>query len=244
MCRMIGIAFRREYPMETLLDLSDVAKNGLVPGEPIPGHRDGWGIVSFRHGTPLYVGRSSRPIFNDESFDSARRDVLKIDTPNILIAHARALSTGAATIPNTHPFVMDGIVLCHNGTVKNIRFKPRHPVKGETDTEVLLAKLADRVEESGDLANSIKDLITEDVRTHEFSAAIMFISDGKRLFAYREFNPGKSAEYYDLRMAVCDDRVAFFQETRMGYTGEVSQIENGELVTVDLDLNVRREMVR
>jgi len=126
MCRMIGIAFRREYPMETLLDLSDVAKNGLVPGEPIPGHRDGWGIVSFRHGTPLYVGRSSRPIFNDESFDSARRDVLKIDTPNILIAHARALSTGAATIPNTHPFVMDGIVLCHNGTVKNIRFKPRY----------------------------------------------------------------------------------------------------------------------
>jgi len=244
MCRMVGIVFRRELPMEALLDLRDVARTGLIPDEPVPGHRDGWGIVSFRNGAPLYIGRSSRPVFNDDSFDSALRDVLKVEAPNILIAHARALSSGAATIPNTHPFVMDGIVLCHNGTVRNIKFEPRHPVKGETDTELLLARLADKVEESGDLAGSIKNLISDDIHLHEYSAAIMFISDGKRLYAYRDFSPGKSAEYYDLRMAVCDDCVAFFQETKMGYRGEVSQLQNGELVTVDLDLNVQKEMLR
>jgi len=243
MCRMLGIVFRERFPMGPLLDLRDVARSGVVPDEPAPGHKDGWGIVSFRNGAPLYVGRSSRPIFNDESFESALQDVLKIQAPNILIAHARALSSGAATIPNTHPFVMDGIVLCHNGTVKNIDFNPRHPVKGETDTEKLLARLADRVEDSGDLARSIKDLVIEDIHTHDYSAAILFISDGKRLFAYRDFAPGKSAEYYDLKMAACGDSIAFFQETRTGYKGDVSQVESGELVTVDLDLKVKREML-
>jgi len=244
MCRMVGIVFRREFPMEALKDLRDVAKYGLIPDEPIPGHRDGWGIVSFRNGGPLYIGRSSRPISNDNSFDSALQDVLKVEAPNILIAHARALSNGAATIPNTHPFVMDGIVLCHNGTVRDIKFKPRHPVKGETDTELLLARLADRVEDTGDLADSIKSLISDDIHSHEYSAAIMFISDGKRLYAYRDYSPGKSADYYNLKMAVGDESVAFFQETKAGYEGEVLQIENGELVTVDLDLNVRREVLR
>src|SRR4030067_39065 len=243
MCSMVGVVFRREFPMGSLIDLREVARTGMIPDEESPGHKDGWGIVSFRNGSPLYVGRSSRPIFLDESFESARRDVLRIPAPNILIAHARALSTGTATIPNTHPFIIDGTALCHNGTVKNLEFQTRHAVKGETDSERLLARLTDRVEEGGDLEKSIKDLISEDIHTREYSAAIMFISDGRKLYAYRDFSPGRSGEYYDLMMVASADSVGFFQETSMGYEGEMSQIENGELVTVDLDLNVRREMI-
>ena len=243
MCRMVGVVFRNEFPIESLNDLRDVARHGMIPGEPDPGHNDGWGIVSFRNGTPLYVGRSSRPIFNDESYESALCDVPKLEVPNILVAHARALSNGAATIPNTHPFVMDGIVLCHNGTVKNIKFKSRHQVKGETDTEKLLARLADKVEDGDDLGRSVKQLIKEDIHSNEYTAAILFISDGKKLYAYRDFSIGKSPVYYDLKMAVCDDHIAFFQETRSGYRGKLYQIEDKELVTVDLDLNVQREML-
>jgi glutamine amidotransferase len=240
---MLGIVFRREFPMNALIDLKEVARTGKIPGEEVPGHKDGWGIVSFRNGSPLYVGRSTRPIFLDKSFDSARQDVQKLGAPNILIAHARAFSTGAATIPNTHPFIMDGVALCHNGTVKNIKFHTRHAVKGETDSEKLLARLVDRTEESGDLERSIKDLISEDIHPSEYTAAIMFMSDGKKLFAYRDFSPGTSGEYYNLKMAVTPDSVAFFQETRTGYKGDVSQVESGELVTVDLDLKVKREML-
>lgn len=244
MCRMIGVVFRREFPMGSLIDLREVARTGEIPGKEVPGHKDGWGIVSFRNGSPLYVGRSSRPIFLDDSYDSAREDVSKIRAPNILIAHARALSTGTPTIPNTHPFIIDGIALCHNGTVRGVKFQTRHAAKGETDTEKLLARLVDRAEVSGDLEESIKDLILKDIHSLAYTAAIMFISDGKKLYAFRDFSSGKSAEYYDLKMAMGSDCIAFFQETRMGYEGEVSQIENGELVIVDLDLNVRREMVR
>jgi len=243
MCRMVGVVFRCEFPMSALLDLKEVARTGRIPDEPTPGHRDGWGIVSFRHGSPLYVGRSCRPIFNDDSYESARHDILKLEAPNIVIAHARALSSGSATIPNTHPFVMNGIVLGHNGTVHDIKFQTRYKAKGETDSEKLLARLADRFEDSGDLESSIKDLVIEDIHPLEYSAAIMFISDGKRLFAYRDFSPGKSGEYYNLNMAVLDDSVSFFQETRAGYEGDVSQIENGELVSVDLDLKLKRSMI-
>jgi len=241
---MVGIVFRREFPMNALIDLKEVARTGRIPGEEVPGHMDGWGIVSFRNGSPLYVGRSTRPIFLDKSFDSARQDVQKLGAPNILIAHARALSTGAATIPNTHPFIMDGVTLCHNGTVKDIMFQTRHSVKGETDTERLLARLVDRVEDSGDLELSIKDLISRDIRPSEYTAAVMFVSDGRNLYAYRDFSPGRSPEYYDLKMVTSSDSIVFFQETRMGYDGDVSQVQNGELVTVDLDLKVKREMLR
>ena len=243
MCRMVGTVFRNDLPTGALLDLREVARTGMIPGEPVPGHKDGWGIVSFRNGSPLYVGRSCRPIFNDESFESALKDVQKIEAPNILIAHARALSRGVASIPNTHPFVMDGIVLCHNGTVENIRFTTRHSVKGETDSEKLLARLVDRFEDSNDLGESVKGLITEDVHSHAYTAAIMFISDGKKLYAYRDFSAERSPEYYDLKMALRDDSVSFFQETKSGYEGEISQIEKSELVTVDLELGVRREIL-
>lgn len=244
MCRMVGVVFRRGFPMSSLADLSEVARTGEIPGEPQPGHKDGWGMVSFRNGSPFYIGRSTRPIFMDPSFDSARKDISKVVSPNILLAHARALSKGAATIPNTHPFIMDGITLCHNGTVNDIKFRPRHAVKGETDSELLLARLADRVEDSGDLEGSIRRIITDDIRTSDYSAAIMFISDGKRLFAHRDYGPGRSAEYYDLKMAVGQQSIIFFQETRAGYEGDISQVEKGELVSVDLDLKVRREIIR
>ena len=243
MCRMVGVVFRHEFPMETLLDLRKVAEVGLHQDGSPPGHGDGWGIVSFRGGSPRYIGRSCRPMFIDNSFDSALEDVKKTGPPNVLIAHARALSTGAATIPNTHPFIIDGLVLCHNGTVRNIKFEPRHPSRGETDTERLLARLADRVEDSGDLERSIKELILKDIHSHEYTAAIMFISDGRRMFAYRDVGPWNSEAYYDLKMAIRPDCVIFFQETQVNLAGEVSQIRNGELVVVDLDLNIRREMI-
>ena len=244
MCRMTGVVFRQGFPMGALIDLKDVAKDGKIPGETVLGHNDGWGIVSFRNGSPYYVGRSSRPISIDESYKAASFDVSKLQGPNILIAHARALSKGVASIPNTHPFVIGGIAMCHNGTVKNIDFKPHHPVRGETDSEMLLARLADRAEDSGDLETAFHDLITEDVHSREYTAAIMFVSDGKRLFAYRDYSHGKSPEYYDLRMSVSPSSVVFFQETRTEPEGMVSQIENGELVAVDLDLRVKRAMIR
>ena len=243
MCRMVGVVYKGKFPTGSLDDLRHVSEVGKIPDEEQLGHRDGWGIVSFRNGSPRYIGRSSRWAYQDPSFDSARKKIPQLEPPNILIAHVRALSTGDASLPNTHPFVMGGLVLAHNGTMTDFKPATRHRPKGETDSELLMAILADRMEDEKNLRSAVRSLIREDISTHPFSAAILLISDGKKLFGYRDFGPGRSPDYYDLRIARCGDCVVLFQETRMDYECELPRIRKGELAIVDLDLNIEREML-
>ena len=243
MCRMLGVVFKGVFPILSLADLRDVSKTGKIPDEERLGHRDGWGIAAFRNGSPYYVERSAGWAAQDPAFDLAMKDIKKVDKPNILIAHVRALSKGVASIPNTHPFIMDGLVLGHNGTLESFRPQTRHKPVGETDSEQLVAKLADRVETTRNIRSAVRSLIKEDVGDHEFSALILLISDGRRLYGYRDYGTGKSPEYYDLRIARSADSVILFQETRMNYDCELPRIRKGELVVVDLDLNIERELL-
>jgi len=244
MCRMVGVVFKDRFPLGTLIDLRHVAEVGKIPGVKELGHRDGWGIVSFRNGSPRYIGRSVRPAFLDPSFDSALEDIQELDSPNILIAHARAASAGGASLPNTHPFVVDGIVLGHNGTIKDFNPLTKLRPKGETDSELLLLVLAEKMEEVGDLRTALRSLILDDILTHKFSAAILLVSDGKTLCGYRDYSDSRKAFYYDLRIAKCQDYVALFQETYLGYDARISRVKKREIVAVDLDLKVKREMIR
>lgn len=243
MCRMVGIVFRRDFPTDTLDDLRHVAEVGRIPGEEEPGHRDGWGIVSFRSGSPRYIGRSPRPLHLDPSFDSALADVVKLEPPNILIAHARAASAGGATLPNTHPFIVNDIVVGHNGTITDFHPETKRTPKGETDSERLALLLGDRMDELGALKTALKSVILDDLASKEFTAAILLVSDGQRLYGYRDFANQDRADYYDLRIAKCEGYVALFQESLAGYCGRVSRVKKGELVSIDLDLTVKREML-
>lgn len=243
MCRMVGVVFRREFPIGTLNDLRHVAEAGRVPGHEMPGHRDGWGVVSFRKGSPWYIGRSAREAFLDPSFDSALDEVARVEPPNILIAHVRALSKGDASLPNTHPFIMGSLVLAHNGTVMEYRPRTKNSPKGTTDSELLLMRLADLVEQEQDLWSAVKALVREDIHTHEYTAAVLLISDGRTLLGYRDYAAGSPPEYYDMRISRAQDCVTLFQETVLGYDGKVRQLKNGELVGVSLDLETRSEML-
>lgn len=244
MCRMVGVVFRKEFPIGTLNDLRHIAEVGEIPGEKERGHRDGWGVVSFMNGSPRYVGRSPRPMHLDPSYDSALQDIQKLRTPNILIAHARAASKGGARMENTHPFVVGGVVLAHNGTVHSSLRTPRTSVpKGESDSEVLAMLLADRVEETRDLETALESLVVEDLGGKDFSAAIILASDGETILGYRDYKDEERASYYDLWLARCRDYVAFYQQSYIGYSGELSQVSKGELVSVTKDLSIRRRML-
>jgi predicted glutamine amidotransferase len=243
MCRMVGVVYKGKFPTRSLDDLRHVSEIGKIPDEEQLGHRDGWGIVSFRNGSPRYIGRSSRWAFHDPSFDSALKEIPKLEPPNILIAHVRALSKGDASLPNTHPFVMDGLVLAHNGTINDFKPATRHMPRGGTDSELLMALLADRMEDEKNRRSAIRSLIKEDISAHSFSAAILLVSDGKKLYGYRDFGPGRSQDYYDLRIARCGDCIVLFQETGMDYECELPRIRKGELAIVDLGLNIEREML-
>jgi len=243
MCRMVGVVFRNGFPMGTLKDLQHVSEVGRIPGEEEPGHNDGWGIVSFMGGSPRYVGRSPRPMRMDPSFDSALEDVKRLPSPNILIAHARAASKGDAKMENTHPFVVDGIVFGHNGTVYDLVPPKGISPKGESDSEVLALTLAERLREKRDLKSALRSVILEDILTKKFTAAILLVSDGRNLYGYRDFSDESKGDYYDLRISRCADYVALFQQTHMGYSGDVSQLKKGEMAAVSLDLSVAREIV-
>lgn len=243
MCRMVGVVFRGVFPLQTIEDLRRVARDGEVPGKDIPGHRDGWGMVSFFNGWPRYIGRSARAMSEDPSYESATQDVARLPVPNILIAHARAASKGAASLQNTHPFVVGGTVLAHNGTVHGILPPTGREPKGESDSEVLALVLSERLEEKPDLEDALRSVVEEDIAKHDFTGAVLLVSDGQRLLGYRDYKDPARASYYDLRVARLGESVILYQETRCGYDGEVFQIRKGEMVSVDLELRVRRKQV-
>lgn len=243
MCRVLGVVFTKEFPLGTLNDLRHVSEVGIVPGEPERGHNDGWGIVSFASGSPRYIGRSPRPMRMDPSFDAAITDVRKLDSPNILIAHARAASKGGPKMENTHPFIVGEIVLAHNGTVQDLRPPLGAIPKGESDSEILALLVSDRLRALTDLRAAIKSVIVEEILHRSFSAAVMLVSNGKTLYGYRDYGDPSKSDYYDLKIARCDDYVAIYQETLMEYPGDITQVQMGELVSVSEDLTVERELV-
>lgn len=245
MCRMVGVVFQGPPSIDTFRDLQHVAEIGKVPdqGDEPPGHRDGWGIVSFRAESPRYVGRSERPMHLDPSYDAALRDVASLDVPNIVIAHARRGSEGSRSLSNTHPFVSDEMVFAHNGTVKAFHPETTRAAKGQTDSERLFMALLDRMDEKKDMKRALRSLVLEDVNGHEYSAVILMVSDGRTLYGYRGYSEEKNAWYYQLNLSKCPSNVTLFQETVQGYVGDLRQVGNGELVSVSLDLEVSSERI-
>jgi len=243
MCRMVGVVFRGVFPAEVLTDLKEVARVGKIPGEKEPGHKDGWGIVSFVGGSPIYMERRIDAVFEDHHFEPAVGQVAKLPRPNILLAHARASSGTPAIMANTHPFISRGIVLAHNGTVFDYEPRTRHKPVGDTDSEKLLISLAEKMEDRGHLKEAMKSLVLEDIAPRKISGAVLLVTDGKELCGFRDYAPDRSASYYTLRFLRRPDHVVFFQETLLDLKDSVQQVKKGELVTVDIDLNVAREQI-
>ena len=243
MCRMLGIAFRGAFPGEMLSDLRHVSEVGKVPdqGDEEDGHRDGWGMVSFGGGSPEYLGRSPRPIHVDPSFDSSAKAIPGLERPNILICHARRGTEGESNMQNTHPFVRGGIVFAHNGSVKEFHPETRFEPRGTTDSERVFLLFMDRYAELGDIRSALRSVLEDDIHDHEFTGLVFMISDGKHLYGYREYGPGRDGDYYNLQLVECADSVALFQETRLEFDRTVTQVGNGELVRVALDLDVHKE---
>ena len=245
MCRMVGVVLKDDFPMDVLADLRHVAEIGKVPdqGDEPDGHRDGWGMVSFSNDSPFYLGRSPRPIHIDPSFDSAKEGIRGLERPNILICHARWGTEGEINLQNTHPFVRDGIVFAHNGSVKEYYPKTKHQPRGSTDSERVFMRFLDLFEEIQDVSLALKSILEDDVRGHEFTGLVFMISDGKQLYGYREYVEGKDDDYYNLKYVARGDCAIMFQETASGQTDGVEQVANRELVCIDLSMRVQRAAI-
>lgn len=241
MCRMVGAVFRGRVPTRWLEELRSVSRDGRIPGLDQIGHRDGWGVAGFAGRRPQYLGRSSKWAAEDPSYDAMIDRASELETPGIIIGHVRAASRGDAKLANTHPFIVDGLVLAHNGTVKDFRPETKRKPAGETDSELIALLLADKYSEDNDLIASLRSVVRGEVLTRKYTGAVILATDGRTLCAYRNYS--ENGSYYDLRMAAGKDSVVFFQESTGPVAGPVSQVGRGELVSVDLDLRVKRESI-
>jgi predicted glutamine amidotransferase len=147
MCRLFGLTSGTARVRATfwLIDAPDSLE--------VQSHRnvDGSGIGFFdADGAPV-VDKQPEPAFGDEEFIHEAREA----ESSAFVAHVRWATAGGRTAENTHPFVMDGRVMAHNGGFGEL---PRLDeqlgsyaslVRGDTDSERFFALITQQTDAHG-----------------------------------------------------------------------------------------------
>ena len=147
MCRLFGLTAGTARVTATfwLLDAPDSLED--------QSHRnvDGTGIGFFDStGQPL-VDKQPEPAYQDEEFI---HDALRAESTTF-VAHVRWATAGGRTIQNTHPFVMHGRVMAHNGGFGELAQLDAqlgsyaHLVLGDTDSERYFALMTQQIDAHG-----------------------------------------------------------------------------------------------
>lgn len=146
----------------------------------------GWGIAWYEEGRPQ--------LFKDPHQASTSRTLPALSAEAVstmLVSHLRKASPGLPIYRrNCHPFVYDNWAFAHNGTIHEIkawrdRLQPKFSsaITGTTDSEVYFLSLLQAIEKrSGDVVAGIRDVTT---KLRKFNSANFLLTDGARLFAYR-----------------------------------------------------------
>jgi predicted glutamine amidotransferase len=226
------IAFASASPLDTapyLEKLSDFAGNGmLVDGwEKRPGgnHPDGWGIA-FRNGNDMKIVRSGKPACSDPDLFRA---VARTDR---FIGHVRyASNTATVNARNSHPFMVNGIALAHNGTFYGTIGKEADG-RNISDTLVFLERLCaawkDGSRES--LIRAVADITGNPELVGDYSSACLLIASGESLFALRRYR--RREDYYTLYLKASPGLSVAASQPLDGGEGW-RLLENGELVEMN-----------
>jgi predicted glutamine amidotransferase len=147
MCRLFGLTSGAARVRATfwLLDAPDSVE--------VQSHRnvDGSGIGFFDAAGAPVVDKQPEPAFADEEFIHEAREA----ESSAFVAHVRWATAGGRTVPNTHPFVMAGRVMAHNGGFGEL---PRlygqlgpyaRLVQGDTDSERFFALITQQTDLHG-----------------------------------------------------------------------------------------------
>jgi len=154
MCRLFGLTAGVTPVSATfwLLDAPDSLE--------AQSHRnaDGSGIGFFDSAGAPVVDKQPEPAFSDQEFVHEARQA----SSATFVAHVRWASTGGRTVQNTHPFVMNGRIMAHNGGVGELpRLDERLGsyaglVLGDTDSERYFALITRETDaHGGDVAAGI-----------------------------------------------------------------------------------------
>lgn len=154
MCRLFGLTAgtARVRAMFWLLDAPDSLR--------VQSHRnaDGAGLGFFSPGGEPVLDKQPEPAFRDREFTRAARHA----ESSAFVAHVRWATAGGRTVRNTHPFVMDGRVMAHNGGFGELSRLDAELgsysglVLGDTDSERYFALITKQTDaHGGDVAAGI-----------------------------------------------------------------------------------------
>jgi predicted glutamine amidotransferase len=168
-------------------------------------HRDGWGIAIHDANHAARLGehawdlhRGTAPAVEDHRF----HELAAHSRGHMLVAHVRQKTVGPTRLENTHPFVRDGWVFAHNGTIQETDTlragcsgRRLREIAGDTDSELFFAYVLTRLDEqsllrlddepSRTLATELVHEVTGELRAARIGAFNFLLSDGKTTFAHR-----------------------------------------------------------
>lgn len=159
MCRLFGLHHgHRVTATFWLLDAPDSLR------EQSRRNPQGAGIGSFDGAGRPVVDKQPIAAWADTEFAHQART----DRSRTFVAHVRYASAGGLSQKNTHPFVMDGRIFAHNGTLGDLprldaelaRRGVSDLVQGQTDSERLFALITAAARDNGgDVGAAITDAV-------------------------------------------------------------------------------------
>lgn len=227
---------RKRISSSFLHDFRILAEKGDVLPKAKPGHKDGWGIVGYQNHTPIRFGREPKNAMEDPKYEEACERLDQSGLKGSLMAHIRKASKGKLSLENTAPFIRDEWCFGHNGTLKNFDISIRG-LKGDTDSERFFLLLLRRITGNNtSTEKAIKKTVHEIRHSYEYSSLTFLLSNGIRIYAYREYSDPIDSWYYNLMYAIDKDMVLLSQQ-EIWHRDWVS-IPNKTLVTVMKNLKV------
>ena len=152
------------------------------------GNRDGWGIGWYRDGQiqPTVV---KEPVPADSS--SLFRATAHTVHSRAVVAHVRRSSGTAHNLENTHPFVWENWLFCHNGSCDGKSLKQvllpefAASVHGDTDSEVYFARLMQYLCTESDPIQALKAGVCSAIAVGKHSGLNFLLTDGQLMYALR-----------------------------------------------------------
>jgi predicted glutamine amidotransferase len=235
MCRMMALVSKKPIPSIMLEEFRALAERGKVlPDAKHAGHKDGWGIVCYRDNKPIVLGKEPTYAMEDAKYGEACQKLDKRCFKGVLLAHLRKASRGGVNPQNTAPFVKNIWCFGHNGTTHYFDAKPEMP-RDITDSMFFFEAILSNISRLGRVDKAIGVCVQEVIKA-EHSSLTFLLSDGKSVYAYREYSDPRDADYYNLMFAIDGSRVIVSQEPI--WPREWMQIPNRSLAIVQSDLKV------
>lgn len=214
MCRLLAFSHVPDQALcqDACAQFGLLADTGHVPVGFSRGHQDGWGFAAFREQKLALHVRSALAATVDPDYVTTVGKLCALGT-DAAIGHIRKSTVGQTKIENTHPFVFGGYAFCHNGTVAEAQRIPlapafRQALGGDTDSErffLFVMQLLDGRGGPEDVRKAIADAVGWLYGNTDFTAVNFLLTDGRFIWAVREFNTGNTfvqerqlGDYYSL----------------------------------------------